>query len=178
MALTKDQKSAQVKDLRSDLKRTKSLMWMQYRGLSVLDISDLRRKMMEKDANMKVAKKTLYRIASKEEGYPEVAEENMEGPIAFVFSFGDEVSGAKVAFEFGKDHEEVKLLGGVMGGKVLSASDAEEFAKLLSREGMLGKVVGMMQSPLVSFASMCGSPLRSFGIATKELAEKGGVSES
>ena len=171
MALTKDQKSAQVKDLQADLKKAKSLMWMQYRGLSVADISDLRKKMMEKDASMRVAKKTLFKIASKEEGYPEVAEENLEGPIAFIFSFEDAVSGAKVAFEFGKSHDEVKLLGGVMDGKVLSASDAEELAKLLSREEMLGKVIGMMQSPLVSFSSMCGSPLRSFAIALSEIAK-------
>lgn len=174
MALTKDQKTAQVKDIRSDLKRAKSLVWMQYRGLSVADISDLRRRMMEKDASMRVAKKTLFHIASKEEGYPEVSEESMEGPIAFIFSFEDEVSGAKVAFEFGKDHKEVRLLGGVMEGRVLSASDAEELAKLLSREDMLGKVVGMMQSPLSGFAIMCGSPLRSFVIAVGELAKKGG----
>ena len=172
MALTKDQKAAQVQDLREDLKKTKSLVWMQYRGLSVADISELRKRIREKNAKMRVAKKTLFRIAAKEEGFPEVPTEALEGPIAYVFSFEDEVSGAKVAFEFSKDHEEVKLTGGILNSQILSATEALDLAKMLSREEMLGKVVGMMQSPISGFASLCGSPLRSFAICLKELASK------
>ena len=154
MALTKDQKKAQVTDLRSSLKKAKALVLMQYSGLTVAEVDELRGKMDEKDAKMQVAKKTLFKIAAKEEGYPEVADDSLEGPIAFVFSFTDEMSGAKVAFEFGKSHGAVKLTGGVMNGKVLSKEEAIDLAKMLSKEELLAKFAAMIRSPLGSFASM------------------------
>lgn len=173
MALTKDQKKAQVADLRDSIKKTKSLAFMKYRGLSVAEIDDLRGKMLEKDARMKVAKKTLFNIAAKEEGYPEVQDETFgSDPIAFVFSFEDISSGAKVAFEFGKSHKSVELVGGVFNGKVLNKEEAVEFAKMLSRDELLAKFAAMIRAPLGNFASICGSPLSAFARAVKEVAEQ------
>ena len=178
MALTKDQKKAQVADLRDDLKKAQSLAFMHYRGLSVSEVDELRGKMLEKKAKMRVAKKTLYNIAAKEEGYPEVPEGAFgDQPIAFVFSFEDMVSGAKVAFEFGKSHDAVELIGGVLDGKVLSKEEAVDLAKMLSREETLAKFAAMLRAPLGNFAGMCGGTLGSFARAVKEVAEKGGLGE-
>ena len=172
MALTKDQKKAQVADIRDAIKKTKSLAFMKYRGLSVSDIDDLRGKMLEKNARMKVAKKTLFNIAAKEEGYPEVSDEAFGNePIAFVFSFEDEISGAKVAFEFGKKNDAVEIVGGVVDGKLLSKEDAVEFAKMLSKEELLSKFAAVLRAPLGNFASMCGSPLGAFARAVNEVAK-------
>lgn len=160
-------------ELREDLKKAKSLVWLKYRGLSVLDASNLRRRMRAKNAKMKVTKKTLLRIAAKEEGMTEITDQMMgTEPLAFIFSFEDEVSGAKVAFEFSKENDKVKLTGGLLDGRILSEGEALELAKMLSKEELLAKFAGMLRSPLQSFASMCSTPLRSFAIGVKQLAEK------
>jgi large subunit ribosomal protein L10 len=173
MALTKDQKKAQVTDLREALKKAKSVVFMKYRGLTVSAVDDLRGKMNEKDARMKVAKKTLFNIAANEEGLPEVPEETFgKTPVAVVFSFEDEMSGAKVAFEFGKSNDAVELVGGILNGKVLNKEQAIDLAKMLSKDETLAKFAAMLRAPLVSFASMCDSPLGGFARAVKEIAEK------
>jgi len=179
MALTKDQKQAQITELRADLKKAKSLVWLKYRGLTVLDVSNLRRRVRAKNAKMKVAKKTLLRIAAKEEGMTEITDQVMgTEPLAFIFSFEDEVSGAKVAFEFSRENDKVKLTGGLLDGKILSEAEAQELARMLSKEELLAKFAGMLQSPLRNFASICSTPLRSFAIALKEVAAKKSSSAS
>lgn len=172
MALTREQKQAQVAELKKSLEETKSLIFMHYRGLSVAQVDELRGKMLEKNAKMKVIKKTLYRIAAKEQGWPEVGEDALDGPVALVLSFEDAMSGAKVAYEFGKSNDAVKLIGGVMNGKVLSKEEALELAKMLSHEEMLAKFATMLRAPLQNFASMAGDPLRSFARGIKQYAEK------
>ena len=178
MALTKDQKKAQVTELKDALEKSKSLIFMHYCGLSVSQADDLRGKMQEKNAKMKVIKKTLYRIAAKENGLPEVPDKVLDGPVALVFSFEDEISGAKVAYEFGKSNDAVELIGGVLNDKVLTKSEAMDLAKILSHDKMLAKFAAMMCTPLTSFASMCGSPLSSFTRVVKEFAEKNNSKDS
>ncbi|HLC76012.1 MAG TPA: 50S ribosomal protein L10 [Candidatus Peribacterales bacterium] len=179
MALTKAQKSAQLTDLREDMKKAKSLVWLQYRSLSVGDASALRRKIRAKNAKMKVAKKTLFSIAVKEEGMGEIAEGTLgTEPLAFIFSFEDEISGAKAAFEFSKTNDKVRLMGGLLNGKVLSEKEAVDLAKMLGREELLAQFAMMIRSPLTNFASLCSTPLRSFAIGVNQLAEKGGIPSS
>tara|TARA_Y100000310_G_scaffold308519_1_gene351701 strand:- start:749 stop:1405 length:657 start_codon:yes stop_codon:yes gene_type:complete len=178
MALTKDQKSAQIKELVTKLKDAESVMFSHYIGLSVGDVSDFRNKLRENGAEMKVAKKTLIKLAFKDAGYPDIEDENVEGPVACIFSFDDPLSGAQTAFKFSKDHDQVTLVGGVFDGKVLSKEEAMELAKMPSRIELLGKFVAMLNSPLVSFASQCSSPLSGFARAMSQLAEKGGAGDA
>jgi len=174
MALTRDQKTTQITELVAKLKDAQSVMFSNYIGLNVADVSDLRNKLREGKAEMKVAKKTLIQRACKDAGYPDLTPDDMEGPVACIFSFEDPLSGAQIAFKFAKTHKEVVLVGGVYDGKVLSKEEAAELAKMPSREQLLGMFVGMLRSPLVSFASMCNSPLGGFARALDQMAEKGG----
>ncbi len=175
MALTKDQKQAQVKDLKEKMSSASSIILAHYIGLSVGEVSDLRSQLRECEAEMKVAKKTLMKIASKEAGLPEFTEESMEGPVSLILSYGDALSGAQTAFKFSKDHDQVQILGGLYDGKILTKEEAIELAKMPSRDVLLATFVGMIRSPLVSFAGMCNSPLSGFARALSELADKGGL---
>lgn len=172
MAVTRDEKAVQLKDLQEKMKKAQSLMFSQYIGLTVSEVGELRQKLREADAEMKVAKKTLMRIAAKESGFPEVPEHLMEGPIACIFSFSDPLSGAQVAFKFSKDHNKVKLIGGIFDGKILNTAEALEMAKMPGRLELLAMFAGMLRSPLVSFASICNSPLSGFARGLSELAKK------
>ncbi|MEK7137667.1 MAG: 50S ribosomal protein L10, partial [Patescibacteria group bacterium] len=135
----------------------------------VASVTELRNKLFAKNALMKVAKKTLFRIAAKEVGLPELPESALEGPVAFVMSFDDEVSGAKTVLEAGRANDKLKIIGGVLGGKLLSKAEAVELGKIPSREELLAKLLAMFQSPLVQFAGMCQSPLSAFARALEEL---------
>lgn len=177
MALTKEQKTAQLKELVTKLKDSESVMFSQYIGLNVADVSDLRNKLRENGAEMKVAKKTLMKLAFKEAGLPDIEPDNLEGAVACIFSFEDPLSGAQTAFKFAKSHDKVKLVGGLYDGKLLSAAEATELAQMPGREQLLAKFIGMLQSPLNTFAGMCNSPLSGFARALDQMAEKGGFVE-
>lgn len=172
MALTRAQKLEQITSLKEALTRAKSIVFAHFSGSTVAAVTDLRNKLHAQNAQMKVAKKTLFRIAAKEAGLPEMPESALEGPVAFVMSFEDEVSGAKTVLEAGKRNDKVKLIGGILQGKVLSKAEAVELGKIPSREQLLAKILAMFQSPLIQFAGMCQSPLAAFARSLRELGMK------
>lgn len=178
MPVTRAQKEAQLTELKEKMAKAQSMMFAQYIGLTVSEAGELRQKLREANAEMKVAKKTLMRLATKDAGLPEIVEKNLEGPVACIFSFSDPLSGAQVAFKFAKDHAQVKLIGGIYNGKLLTKEDAVEMAKMPGREQLLAMFAAMLQSPLVSFASMCSSPLTGMARGLSELAKKKETSPS
>src|SRR3989344_2545414 len=172
MALTRQQKQAQLIDLTDKMRRARSVVFAHYIGLSVADVSKLRRSLREKNAEMKVGKKTLMCIAAKEAGLPTIEDDSLDGPVSCIFSFGDPLSGAQIAFKFAKDHDKVALIGGIFDGKILTKKEAVELAKMPSREILLATFMQMLRSPLVQFASICNSPLSGFARALDALAKK------
>lgn len=172
MALTRDEKQAILTDLTEKFQRSKSLMFAQYKGLSVAEISELRSKLRDAGSEMKVAKKTLMRLAAKKANCPEFDPVALEGPIGCILSFDDPFIGAQVAFRFGKNHPKVTLVGGIFEGKVLSKGETLTLATLPSRIQMLMIFAAMLRSPLVHFATACNSPLAGFTRGVKELAQK------
>jgi len=177
MTLTRDQKKAQVKDLVEMFKKSQSVMFSHYIGLTVGNVSSLRKKLKEQKAEMKVAKKTLMVIAAKEAGLPEIDVDGLTGPVAAILSFEDPLSGAQVAFKFGKDHSQVKLIGGIYDGKILTKEQAVEMAKMPGRTELLAIFMSMLRSPLVQFASVCSSPLGGFARSLNQMADKGGFAK-
>lgn len=175
MALTRDQKKVQLQELKDKMDQSQSVIFANYIGLTVAEVSDLRRKLRKAGAEMKVAKKTLMRIAAEEKGLPTLDESQMTGPVACIFSMQDPVAGAQAAFAYGKEHPQVKFLGGIFEGKILSKADAMTLATIPNRQTLLGTFAGMIQSPLRSFASICNSPLSGFARALSEMAKKGGA---
>jgi len=176
MALTRNQKKDQVKELTDQLGKAASVMFAHYIGLTVAEVSELRNTLKESDSEMRVAKKTLLKIAAKDAGVPELGDDVLDGPISCIFSYADPLSGAQIAFKFGKTHEQVELVGGIFEGKLFGKEEVIELAKIPSRDVLLATFASMLRSPLYSFASICSSPLSGFARALSELAEKGGVS--
>ena len=175
MALTREQKEAQVKELTKKMSDASSVILAHYIGLSVAEINALRRQLKTAEAEMKVAKKTLMSLATQQAGLPDIPMEMLEGPVSLIFSFGDPLSGAQIAFRYAKNHSQVELIGGVYDGKLLSKAKVLELAKMPNRDQLLAIFASMLRSPLFRFASLCGSPLTGFAHALKELAEKGGA---
>lgn len=172
MAVTREQKAEQLKELQDKLSKASSVIFTNYIGLTVGQVSALRRQLRAVGAEMKVAKKTLIQIAAKEKGLPELPEQTMTGPVACIFCYTDAVAGAQAAFKFGKDHPQVSFLGAIYEGKLLSQADAKTLAQIPSRQVLLAIFAGMLRSPLQSFAGMCVSPLSGFARALSEIAKK------
>lgn len=172
MALTRKQKEAQVIALKDKMAKASSVIFTHYIGLTVSQITKLRRELKRQQAEMQVAKKSLIRIAAKLASAPEISDDLLPGPIACIFSMQEPTAGANVAFTFAKDHPHVKLIGGVFSGKLLSKAEANDMAAIPSRQALLAMFIAMCQSPLISFSSACSSPLTDFARALAEIAKK------
>ena len=172
MAVTRDQKATQLTELKDKFGKASSVIFAHYIGLTVGQVSDLRKKLRDAGAEVKVAKKTLMRIASKDKGLPVMEDSALPGPVAAILSYKDPLTGPQIAFKFSKEHPQVSFLGGIFEGKILSKLDAIALAKMPSRQILLATFAGMLQSPLRSFASIINSSLTGFARAASELAKK------
>lgn len=172
MALTRTEKAHVTQDLTEKWRSASSVLFANYIGLSVANISRLRQQLKHVDAEMKVAKKTLLRRTADGLKNPFPHEQDLPGPVACIFNYADPLSGARVAFAFGKEHPQVQLIGAIFEGNLLSGPAAVSLAQIPPRLSLLASFAGACQAPLQQFASMCSSPLQSFAIALQERAKK------
>ncbi len=175
MAVSKQKKEEVLAELNDLFANSKSVVFSGYKGVSVKDLSDLRRKLRKNEVTFKVAKKTLIKMAAEKAGFKDIPDEALDGQVGVAFGMGDEVAAVKTLFEFSKTNEAVSLLGALMEGRTLSKEETLQLAKIPSREELLAKLVGSMKSPISGFHGTLYSLLRSFvGVvgAYKEKLEK------
>ncbi len=121
----------------------------QYRGLTVAEMGDLRRRLHQANVSLQVVKNTLARRAAEGTDF-KAAEELFTGPVAI--AYGTEPVGmAKAIAEFAKEHPALEIRGGVLDGKLMDAAAVKALASLPSREVLLAKMLGSMQSPISGF---------------------------
>ncbi len=171
MAVSRKKKEEILAELVELFKDAKSVTFGQYAGMSVSEISDMRNEMRSQGVKFKVAKRSLFKLAAKENGI-ELPDEIMEGTVGAAFSFEDVVSGPKLLKASSKKVPVVKLMGGVMEGKILSIIEMKELAELPSKEELLAKFMSMMQGPLRGFQGMLNGGLSSFARALEAYAEQ------
>lgn len=143
---TKEFKSQKIEHYKKQFENAKVAVVADYRGLSVEEITELRRGLQKENADLTVTKNTLCKVASKDTNF-EVIAELMQGPTAIAFGFGDEVTAAKVLSKFIKENSKGEILGAVLDGKVLSADDAKKLAAMPSKEELYAKILGSINSP-------------------------------
>jgi large subunit ribosomal protein L10 len=162
MAVTREQKKEILAGLVDKFAKSKSVVFADYRGLTVSGISELRKRLREKGAECKVAKKTLMRLAAKKNNLPDLADNIMEGPVAATFSYVDELSGLQVLFKFSKENENLKLLGGIIDGKAVGVAEIAQLAKLPSKNELYAKLLGSMNAPVSGFVGVLSNLLSGF----------------
>ncbi len=172
MALSRSQKEDQVKVLTDKMKNASSVIFTHYLGLTVADITTLRSHLRKEEAEMQVAKKSLIQIAAKNANAPEVDDSIIPGGVACIFSYKEPTAGAAITHKFAKDHPQIKLVGGIFDGKILSAQEASSMATIPSKLQLLGMFMSMCNSPLTQFASAVSSPLTGFARALSEISKK------
>ena len=143
---TKAFKNEKVEHFKKQFENAKVAVVTDYRGYSVEEITDLRRRLQKNDADYTVTKNTLCKLASKGTSF-ETIEELLTGPSAIAFGFGDEVGAAKVVAGFKKKKKKGEIKGAVLDGKVLNAEEAKKLALLPSKEELYAKILGSINSP-------------------------------
>ncbi len=152
MAVTKQMKQEQLADLKDRFKRAKTVSFAGNSGLSVLEVQELRGKLREKDSDMKVAKKTLMKIAAQEAGYKDIPDEVLAGAVGAVFTYNDDIiAGPKTIYEYAKKHEALSLLGALLDGKVLTKEEAKVLAMTPSKEELIAKLLFLFTYPMSGF---------------------------
>ncbi|WP_418791410.1 50S ribosomal protein L10 [Phosphitispora sp. TUW77] len=157
--LNLDAKKQVVEEIKDRLQRTQGAVITDYRGLNVAEVTELRTKLREAGIEYKVLKNTLIQIAANDIGL-EGLEPVLEGPTAIAFSFEDPVSPAKIISEFSKQHKALEIKAGILENRVLDANSVKALADLPSREVLLAKLLGSMQSPMYGFAGALQGLLR------------------
>ena len=143
---TKAFKNEKIEYFKKQFEQAKVAIVTDYRGLSVDEITQLRRALQKENSDFTVTKNTLCKIASKGTNF-EAIESLMQGPNAIAFGFGDEVSAAKVVAKFIKENKKGEIIGGVMEGNILNADEAKKLANMPSREELYAKMLGSINSP-------------------------------
>jgi large subunit ribosomal protein L10 len=166
-------KVAVVDEVREGLTGSAATLLTHYRGLSVTELAELRTKLREANARMRVAKNTLARRAAVEAGI-EGFEELLTGPTGLVFCEEDPVGPAKALRDFAKDHPELIVRGGYLDGAVLSEEEATKLADLESREELLAKLAGLMYGALANTARLLQAPIEKQARLVQALIDAGG----
>ena len=145
-----DAKKERVSAVQEKMANSASSVIVEYRGLSVAEVTELRRLLRAEDVEFKVYKNSIAQRAAEAAGFNEL-QEHLTGPNAIAFS-NDAVAPSRILAKFAKTHDKLILKGGIVEGKILDVNAIKELSALPNREGMLSMLLGCLQSPVRSFA--------------------------
>ncbi|HBI17043.1 MAG: 50S ribosomal protein L10 [Candidatus Moranbacteria bacterium GW2011_GWF2_34_56] len=168
--LTRSRKEEIVKELTEKIKSSKSIVFADYRGVKTNDINELKSRLKKEGTNLTVVKKKLVDLSLKN-AQIEMDIKSMEGQLAITISDNDEVAPARVLSKFAKENENLKILGGVLGVKGMSAQEVNALAKLPSKEEMLAKLVGTLNAPVSGFVNVLAGNMRGLVNVVKAIAD-------
>jgi large subunit ribosomal protein L10 len=172
------QKAAELDDLTDRLTRSQLTIITDYRGLSVSAIQEFRARLRPMEAEFRVAKNTLTRIAAERVGIEGLAPQ-LEGPTAILFAYGDVVAPAKAVSDFARTSRILQVRAGVMNNQVLAPADVEAISSLPPREELIGKLVGLLASPMARTVGVLSGPSRSIVYLTNARVDQlGGAAEA
>ena len=154
-----------VAEISENIKGAQSVVLVDYRGLTVEQDTRLRKELREAGIVYKVYKNTMMNFAFKGTEF-EALSEYLEGPSAVAISTTDATAPARIICKFAKEAKALEVKGGVVEGTAYDAKGIAAIAEIPSREELLSRLLGSMQSPVTNFARVM-----------KQLAEKGGASE-
>lgn len=164
-------KKETVSQFEKEVKEAKGLIVTSFKGLKTTEFNEIRAKIRPMQSEYRVIKNSLTRIALKNAGYADLAEA-LKGPSAVVIERGDAMGTIKAFFEFAKTHENVKVTGGALEGKVLSGDQLKSIASLPSREALLSQLLSVLQGPITNLVSVLQAPIRDLVSVLDQAAKK------
>ena len=170
--MDREQKSAVIDEVAAQITDSAAVFAIDYRGLSVPQAAELRQRLGEADASLRVVKNTLTLLAADKAG-AESLKELLEGPTAFTFVRGDAALAAKAIATFRREHELLAFKGGTMDGATLSVDEIEAIAKLPARNVLDGQLVGVLASPITGLVRGLNQLIAGLAQQLGQIAEQG-----
>ena len=150
------QKKDYIQSLNTDLKSAGLVVVTHYQGLTVAEISQLRRKARDAGAKFQVTKNTLTKLSLDGTNFAGIVE-MFSGPTAIAYS-EDPVAAAKVLVDYAKDNEKLKILGGALGERQLKLAEVQTLAKMPSLDQLRSTILGLLQAPATKIARVLQEP--------------------
>ena len=172
MTTTREQKEKMVADYLDRLSRSQAMILTDYRGLTVGQISELRRNLREIKGSFQVVKNTLFERVLEQAGIP-VRTEPLQGPLAVAFCMGDPQSVAKALLGFAKETDILRIKGAILGTRFLGPEAVKDLAELPPREVILAQLLGTVQGPMSDLVGIITAPLRELVQVLQARSEQG-----
>ena len=172
LTMKREEKSAVIDELAEDLGAAEAIFAVDYKGISVPQAAELRTKLRESDAQFKVVKNRLAKLAAEKAGTKDI-DELLQGPIALTLIKGDPVVVAKTITTFTKEHDVLEYRGGVMDGAPLDSEGFHAIARLPGRDVLHGQLVGLAASPLTGLVAGLSNLISGLGRQLAQIAEQG-----
>ncbi|MEE2628662.1 MAG: 50S ribosomal protein L10 [Candidatus Latescibacterota bacterium] len=165
------EKVDKVEELTAAMSNAKAIYLADFTGLDVAKVTGLRNKLREAEVGYQVVKNRLAKRAAAEAGISGL-DEHLIGPTAIAFSTEDPIAPAKILQDFADEDDTFSIKTGFMDGRVLSPDEIKALSKLPSREELLGKVLGSVQSPMYGLAGVLNGLLRNLVGVVAAIEEK------
>ncbi len=164
-------KEKRVEELRESFGRARTALLLDYRGLNVEQMTDLRRKLQEVGAEFRVVKNTLARLALRDTPLASI-DAYVDGPTSIALSYEDSPAPAKVVMDYLKVQPLIKVRAGFIEGRLLAAEQLRAVAELPPREVLLGQCLAGLEAPVAGFPRVLGELLRKLLYAFQAVAEE------
>lgn len=172
MKMKREEKQQVVNELHEKFSRANVAILMEFKGLGVSEMTDLRQKLREVQGELRVVKNTLARRAAEGTSLTG-AQEAFQGPIAVTFGYADPVAPARILKQFvDKRTEKIKVKIGVVEGQVLDSNGIKIVASLPKKEVLIADLMGRMQSPMTGLVGGLQGILRKFVYALSAIRDK------
>jgi len=177
MSANLENKKEIVKEISQKFAGAQSIVLVDYKGLNVEKATLLRNKAREANVSYKVYKNTLARLAATEAGCGEL-NEHLVGSIAIAVSENDPVAPAKLLSTFIKENKILSIKAGYVDGKVMTATEVEKLAALPSKEELVAKMLGSLNSPIAGLVNVLNGNVRGLVVALNAIKEQKEQQES
>ncbi len=172
MPKNKEQKKEILRDLDEKIKKSKSIVFATFDSLGVKDNEELRSNLKKEQGEYYVSKKTLLDLAFKNSKISDLDIKNLPGKVATIFAYEDEISPAKVVFNFKKNNDgKIDFVGGILDGKFISREEVNNLATLPSKQELYAKVVGSLNAPVSGFVNVLSGNLRGLVNVLKAISD-------
>ena len=172
-----ESKKQVVEDFKEKFAKAALAVVTDYRGLSVTELTELRKRLSKNNAEYKIAKNTLIKIAVKDSNHKAI-NELLEGPTAVLLGYGEPAESVKTLVDYIKEIEKGSIRGGALDGKLLTDKDIKVFATLPSKKVLLGQIAGLLVANTAGIVGVLESLIRDIALLSEEVAKKkaGGTS--
>lgn len=144
---------------------------MDFSKIKVKELAKLRGNLKKEGGEMKVAKKSLMEIALKNKNI-DLDSKKLEGEVAMIFGYQDEIAPSKIVYQFSKENQNAKILGGLLENKFCEMADVIKLAELPNKEQLLGMLLGTLSAPATNFVGVLSGNMRKLVLALSQIRDQ------